>query len=216
MTATTTEPFAAAPGIWVATHTGDPEPERLTDRDRAGAARLPAWRATQHLAGRQALRRVLAARFPEAATAEVVHGPHGRPALAGWPRIGISITHDRNTAAACAAWDHAVGVDVQHAPERLTDALLRRCLGEHAGTVDRLPQHRRRTEFAWVWTVQEACVKAAGTGLSGRPWTIDVRPFTRRGAWGDYRWVSLRAHSPVPLSCAFTELTAARIPQEAV
>ncbi|MEU7584317.1 4'-phosphopantetheinyl transferase superfamily protein [Streptomyces sp. NPDC041068] len=215
MTRTPPEPLQAAPGIHVATQTGDPEPGLLTAHDRAGAARLPAWRARHRLLGRSALRRVLAARFPEAAAADVVHGHHGRPELAGWPRIGISVSHDQDTGAACAAWGHAVGVDVQYPPDRLSDSLLRRCLGEHAAVLDPMARRSRATEFAWVWTVQESCVKAAGTGLSGRPWAIGVRPFTRRGTWDGYRWVSLREQSPVPLSCAFAELPAAPTPQEA-
>ncbi|MBT2383216.1 4'-phosphopantetheinyl transferase superfamily protein [Streptomyces sp. ISL-11] len=205
----------AAPGIWVATHQGPPARHLLTDEDLAGAGRLPGWQAAQHLAGRSALRHLLTARFPEAARARVVYGPHGRPELAGLPRIDISVSHDGELGAACAARDRAVGVDIQHAPEVLRPGLLRRCLKQHAPVLDRLPPARRNLEFAWVWTVQEACVKAAGTGLSGRPWAIDVTPLTRLGSWGAYRWVSLREHSPVPLSCAFAEPPAASTFQEA-
>ncbi|NBH07026.1 4'-phosphopantetheinyl transferase superfamily protein, partial [Amycolatopsis sp. SID8362] len=72
-----------------------------------------------------------------------------------------------------------------------------------APAVTALPRARRAREFAWVWTVQEACVKAAGTGLGGRPWSIDVRPGALSGRWGGFTWLSLRTRSPVPLSCAF-------------
>jgi 4'-phosphopantetheinyl transferase len=63
-----------------------------------------------------------------------------------------------------------------------------------------------------VWSVQEACVKATGSGLSGRPWSIDVPPGRGRGRWRAYRWVSFRGQSAVPLSCAFLDPTASDRP----
>ena len=71
-----------------------------------------------------------------------------------------------------------------------------------------LPMAQRSREFAWVWTVQEACVKAAGTGFAGRPWSIDVPARAAHGRWGRYRWRSLRGVSPVPFSCAFVGMEA--------
>ncbi|MGX1885236.1 4'-phosphopantetheinyl transferase family protein [Streptomyces sp. NPDC055287] len=197
----------AAPGIWVTLDIGeasDGDRTGLTPQDLAGARGMPAWRSREHLAGRRALRRLLAARFPEARYAPVEYTPHGRPRLAGRPRIGISVSHDGDAVAACAGLDHAVGVDVQHPSATVHDALLRRCAKDHAEQVARLPMAPRATEFAWMWTVREACVKAAGTGLAGGVWSADVIPYTRHGAWGPYRWVTLRDQSPIPLSCAFT------------
>jgi 4'-phosphopantetheinyl transferase len=108
-----------------------------------------------------------------------------------------------------------VGLDVQHAPPELTDALVRRCARERAGQLAGLPARRRSWEFAWMWTVQEACVKAAGTGLSGRPWAVDVPLPAARGTWQGYRWISLRRHASVPLSCAYTRLPAPHTVPEA-
>jgi 4'-phosphopantetheinyl transferase len=198
----------AAPGIWVAMAHGAPPEGHLTDRDLTEAGPLPAHRAAQRLAGRKALRGLLAQRFFEAWDADVVYGPRGRPELAGWPRIGVSVSHDGDAAAACAALDHAVGVDVQHPPETVEDALVRRCARERSGDLTRLPVGRRTQEFAWMWTAQEACVKAEGTGLSGSPWAIDIPPLTTRGSWGAYRWVNLREQVSIPLSCAFAESSA--------
>jgi 4'-phosphopantetheinyl transferase len=205
----------AAPGVWVLLAHGCPPEGRLTEDDLAGAAHLTGVRAREHLAARRALRGLLAARFPEACRAPVTHTRLGRPRLAGWPRIGVSVSHDGDAVAACAALDHAVGLDVQHAPQDLPDSLVRRCARERAEELNRLPRQRRSWEFAWMWTVQEACVKAAGTGLSGRPWAIDVPLPAAHGAWRGYRWVSLRRHATVPLSCAWAPLPAPRTEPEA-
>jgi len=194
------------PGVWVwmIRDSAGLSPPRSSDV--AESQGFPAWRAAEFLAGRTALRNLLAEVLPQARHARVAYAEGGRPYLVGWPRVGISIAHDNNTVAACVAKDFAVGVDIQHPLATVGDSLLRRCLRERAGELARLPMRRRATEFAWVWTVQEACVKAAGTGISGRPWSIDVTPRASSGQWNRYQWISMRDESPVPFSCAFTRL----------
>ncbi|MFE7855674.1 4'-phosphopantetheinyl transferase family protein [Streptomyces sp. NPDC057403] len=196
----------AAPGVWVVLADGCPPRGHLTQGDLADAAALSPRRAAERLAARRALRGLLAARFPEAQDADVVYSRHGRPALAGRPDIGISVSHEGDAVAACAALGHAVGLDVQHPPPSVTDSLLRRCARGRAEALSRLPERLRAREFAWLWTVQEACVKAAGTGLAGRPWAIDVPLPALRGTWGTHHWISLRGRTTVPLSVAYTPL----------
>lgn len=197
-----------SPGVWVASATradlGDP-PAHAGDLAEAGTR--PGWRRGEFLAGRHLLRHLLRRIRPDLAALPLCADPAGKPRLdAGGADLalpGITISHDedRIAAAVCAHGD--VGVDVQLPPERLTDSAVRRCLGSHAPAVTALPRRRRAKEFAWVWTVQEACVKAAGTGMAGRPWSIDVPPGAVSGHWGGFAWLSLRTRSPVPLSCAF-------------
>ncbi|WP_410635128.1 4'-phosphopantetheinyl transferase family protein [Amycolatopsis sp. cmx-4-83] len=196
-----------APGVWVAsadrTDLGDGP---VHPDDLAEAATRPAWHRPEFLAGRHLLRRLLRRVRPDLAALPVHADPAGKPRLHGAPDLalpGITVSHDgeRIAAAVCAHGD--VGVDVQLPPDRLSDSAVRRCLGSHAAAVAGLPRLLRAKEFAWVWTVQEACVKAAGTGMSGRPWSIDVPPGALSGRWGGFTWLSLRTRSPVPLSCAF-------------
>ncbi|MFC7309293.1 4'-phosphopantetheinyl transferase family protein [Streptomyces monticola] len=194
-----------APKVWVA---GDRRrrwaaapPHPL---DRVPAAGPPQWRVEEFLASRALLRHLLRATLPELADAVVTADAHGRPVLDGHPDTGISISHDGDAIAVAVAPDRKVGVDVQLPPDTAPEALLRRCMGEHLPHVLPLPEGRRAAELAWVWTAQEACVKAAGTGLSGRPWAIDIPPGVRHGRWDDFTWVSLRGRSRTPLSCAFT------------
>lgn len=173
-------------------------------QDREAAQTLPQWRIAEFLSSRALLRHLLRETLPELAESPVRKDRHGRPSLEGHPQIGISISHDGESVAVAVAPHRLVGIDVQVPPGTVSVPMLRRCLRTHAPDVAALPERQRAVEFSWVWTVQEACVKAAGTGLSGRPWSIDVPPGRLRGRWGDFEWVSLRDTSPVPLSCAFS------------
>ncbi|MFM9368746.1 4'-phosphopantetheinyl transferase family protein [Streptomyces sp. Da 82-17] len=172
--------------------------------DRESADGLPPWRAAEFLASRALLRALLATTLPALADAPVTADADGRPVLDGHPDTGISISHDGEAVAVAVAPHRTVGVDVQLPQDRAPESLLRRCLGGHADAVLHLPERQRAAELAWVWTAQEACVKAAGTGLAGRPWQIDVPPHQLLGRWGEFTWVSLRGRSRTPLSCAFT------------
>jgi 4'-phosphopantetheinyl transferase len=194
-----------APKVWVASgrrrRWSDAKSHPL---DQETAAGQPQWRVEEFLASRALLRHLLRATLPGLAGVPVGADAHGRPVLEGHPDTGISISHDGDAIAVAVAPDRRVGVDVQLPPDSAPDALLRRCMGAHAAEVIPLSEGRRAAELAWVWTAQEACVKAAGTGLSGRPWAIDIPPGVRNGRWEDFTWVSLRGRSRTPLSCAFT------------
>jgi 4'-phosphopantetheinyl transferase len=198
-----------SPGVWVASATradlGDP-PAHAGDLAEAGTRAR--WRRAEFLAGRHLLRRLLRRVRPDLAALPLRADPAGKPRLdpggaPGRALPGITISHDGDRIAAAVCEHGDVGVDVQLPPDRLTDSTVRRCLGSHAPEVTAMPRARRAREFAWVWTVQEACVKAAGTGMAGRPWSIDVPPGVVSGHWGGFAWLSLRTRSPVPLSCAF-------------
>ncbi|MGQ4402104.1 4'-phosphopantetheinyl transferase superfamily protein [Streptomyces hayashii] len=193
-------------GVWVlcrsdrtATDTAAPHRDDLAQTEG-----LPSWRAEEFLAGRATLRRLLREVRPDLADTPVRPDARGRPVLVGRPEVGVSVSHDGGLSAAAVAPGRRVGVDVQLPPDEPSEGMLRRCLKEHAARLGKLPAEERARELAWVWTVQESCVKAAGTGLAGRPWAIAVTPGHRHGRWGRYRWASLRDSSPIPLSCAFT------------
>ncbi|MEE4418530.1 4'-phosphopantetheinyl transferase family protein [Streptomyces bugieae] len=198
-----TAPIEVARGVWVATTTADRTAPSTHRDDRLRAAALPEWRAREFLAGRGLLRQLLAAVRPGPAGAEIVPDRRGKPHLRGHPDLGISVSHSRGALAAGVAPGRAVGVDVQCPDPAVSASFARRLLGAHAGRLTALPPAAAAEEVAWVWTAQEACVKAGGLGLAGRPWTIDVPPGARSGRWQGYRWLSLRDHSSTPLSCAF-------------
>jgi len=164
--------------------------------DIEAAAHLPAHRAREYVAARGLLRGLVA----ELGAIKIAAHDSGQPFLPDHPDLTVSLAHDGGYVAAACRRGLGVGVDVQ-LPVPASPGLLRRCgVAELAG----LPQNERDLEFAWVWTVQEACVKATGQGLSGRPWAIPVSRGQTSGRWHSVRWSRLR-HSAVPVSVAFLE-----------
>jgi 4'-phosphopantetheinyl transferase len=172
--------------------------------DRAVTDASPRTRRSERLAARALLRRLLAeVAGGEAAAAPLAADARGRPFVAGYPDLGVSLSHSGGWVAAAVLADGGVGVDVQ-VPLLPSDRLLRRCCGSDAARLVRLSERRRSAEFAWIWSVQEACVKVSGVGISGLPWTIPVRVGQRAGRWRDITWLALRDQLPVSWSCAFT------------
>ncbi|MFI9048302.1 4'-phosphopantetheinyl transferase family protein [Streptomyces sp. NPDC053427] len=198
-----TTPLLVADQVWVTTATEDRIAPSAHRDDLRRAAALPDRRAREFLAGRGLLRDTLGALRPALADADITTDPRGKPWLHGHPDVGISVSHSQGAIAVGVAAGRALGVDVQRPGTSVTASFARRLLHEHARRIAALPPERAAEEVAWVWTAQEACVKASGAGFAGRPWTIDVPPGARSGHWGDYRWISLRDRSPLPLSCAF-------------
>ncbi|GGM47074.1 4'-phosphopantetheinyl transferase family protein [Dactylosporangium sucinum] len=188
--------LAVAPGVFVAVGAGPVEPPRT-----AGPGAVRRWRAAERAAARAVLRRLLAAvAGPDAARADLGTRVRGQPYLIG-ETVTVSLSHSGGlVAAAVHTGGGMVGVDVQ-APYPAGDRLARRC----CPALLRLPPADRAEELAWVWTVQEACAKATGTGLAARPWTIPVPPGATAGAWRGLRWRTLRGHCRLPLSCAYAE-----------
>jgi 4'-phosphopantetheinyl transferase len=171
--------------------------------DRRRAAPMGAPRRREFLSGRRLLRLLLGVVAEPARDGPVASDPCGRPVLPDWPDLQVSVSHDGGYVAAAVAQHRIVGVDVQRPDPQVHDRTLHRCLGEHLTDLSTADDNTRAAELAWVWTAQEACVKATGAGLSGRPWTIDVPPFQTDGRWRQLRWISLRDTAPAPLSCAF-------------
>lgn len=99
-------------------------------------------------------------------------GPHGRPAVAGEPRLHFSLSHGGAFALAAFA-SEPVGVDVEPVPE---DAAVRDLLGcldaAERREFDALPPRERRSAFARAWVRKEARLKALGTGLALDPASV--------------------------------------------
>jgi 4'-phosphopantetheinyl transferase len=166
-------------GLWCRWAT---ESEALLLRPAAATTSLPAdtptWRRREHQAGRSLLGSLLRDVTPGTDPA-VVPGPNGKPVLAAAADIGISISHSWPMVAVAVGFGADVGIDVQVAADRSGDGRSR-----------------------WTWTVREACVKATGAGLAGRPWTIPV-PDEDFGTWQDLRWCVLRPVAPAPSAVAW-------------
>ena len=177
---------------------------------------VPEWasREARGLAPRRA-REYLAVRALYAhLVAEVDGGPvrplgrtaRGAPVVAGRPGLRVSIAHSEDGVAVVLGRGRDVGVDVQEAGLP-GPAMLRRCCPAEAGRMTTDPAAGGR-DFARVWAAQEACVKATGQGIAGRPWRIPVTSAAVTGRWRDLTWAQLRGReSAFALCCAFTDRT---------
>jgi 4'-phosphopantetheinyl transferase len=164
-------------------------------------------RTRESAAARSVLRRLLTEiAGPEAGATPIASRQSGQPYLPWRPDLTVSLSHSGDWMAAAVGIGSVVGVDVQ-VPEPTPERLLRRCCHplaqeELAG----LPAADRDVEFAWIWTAQEACVKATGQGIAGLPWTIPVDVGQRAGSWRGVAWLSPRDRFAVPVSCAYAEV----------
>ncbi|MFH9723845.1 4'-phosphopantetheinyl transferase family protein [Streptomyces sp. NPDC017254] len=177
----------------------------LATADRAAAAALPPWRAAEYTAARTLLRVLLREVGEDLRGGPVAARPGGRPYLPDRPDLGVSLSHSAGWVAAAVGRGRDVGVDVQ-TPSPVGDRLLRLCCSPgDAAVLAALPEDGRRREFARIFTVQEACVKAVGAGFSARPWNVPVPLGRRTGTWGRVHWCAPRDRRPVPVGCAWTE-----------
>jgi 4'-phosphopantetheinyl transferase len=180
--------------------TRDPHPQ-----DTRAAHGMSALRSREYLAVRTLLRGLLAQVVAGAADLPIAMRGAGQPHLVSRPDLGISLAHTKDQLAVAVAVHHVVGVDTE-APTLVSRNVLRRCCTPSAFTMlDLLAPAGQALEFAWLWSVQEACVKAAGTGLAGRPWEIPVEPGQRAGRWRQFRWKALRDQFTIPVTCAYDD-----------
>jgi 4'-phosphopantetheinyl transferase len=159
---------------------GQPEAVLAPD-ERARAARFHFDRDRYRFVMCRAWLRTILAGLVGAAPNEVAftYGKHGKPALAApWNASGIqfNLTHTRNLALIAVARDIELGIDVEYA-RPLPDArqiAARYFSPRERGALDRLPPGVELAVFYTIWTRKEACLKAAGMGLSYPPERIDV------------------------------------------
>jgi 4'-phosphopantetheinyl transferase len=163
----------------------------LSAAERERCAAMTEHRAAEFARGRSLLRR-LAGRVlgmhPAAVPLRVERS--GMLRVDG-SRAGVSLSHSRGHTAAAVWAGGNVGIDVEEAPAELDERLVRRCCPRWQEEILSLGRPGGAVAFARLWTAQEACVKALGTGLAGAPWNIPVRPGTTHGHWRDVTWHAL-------------------------
>ncbi|MEU0163152.1 4'-phosphopantetheinyl transferase superfamily protein [Streptomyces sp. NPDC006261] len=196
--------FTPRPGLHLAVASIPAALNTLRSADISPASRtMPPWRAREHLAGRALARTLLSKSLGLPSHTPLRSRTGGPPCVPGHPRLSVSISHSGDTVAAAVA-HQPVGIDIQ-APSPPSEGLLRRCCSPSAAAaLRRLPPEERALHFAYLWTAQEACVKALGTGLAGAPWRIDVAPGAREGRWRRLTWRHLTdIGSPLPTCLAY-------------
>jgi 4'-phosphopantetheinyl transferase len=98
-------------------------------------------------------------------------GDHGKPLLLaapGPPDLHVSLTHSGGMVACAVAALGAVGVDVEAVDRKASpmDIADRFFTPGESAMLHRIPPARRPRRFFLLWTLKEAVLKAAGTGLT--------------------------------------------------
>lgn len=102
-------------------------------------------------------------------------GPHGRPHLA-CETLDFNVAHAGRVVLCAVAREGRVGVDVEAIRvlrERHAVVALA-CDRSERAWLERLPAPERRRALFELWTAKEACLKAAGCGLSEPPAEVAV------------------------------------------
>lgn len=146
--------------------------------ERQQASRLRgAGQATRYLAGRHALRCVLAS--STGMSPETLHyrlNAFGKPELESAAGLHFNLSHSHGWALIGLRRAGPIGVDIErYSPlpdqEELAASHLSRA---EQGEWRALADPARSTGFFRAWTRKEACLKALGTGLSIAPHLVDV------------------------------------------
>lgn len=152
---------------------------QLTDDERARLERYTSAARRQEFALCRALLRGVLSRFgyTASARAQLVEGPHGKPAFATAHAPQFNLSHAQGMAVLVVGGQAPLGADIEPAERHLQSKLLapRYC---HARELEWLAEpgldaaeHRRR--FLRLWVRKEAVLKARGDGVHGGPRRVD-------------------------------------------
>jgi 4'-phosphopantetheinyl transferase len=98
----------------------------------------------------------------------------GKPILLTTPDFCYNISHSGNYAA-CAVWDHDLGLDIECISERFSGGRGERLMNQVAAhsfteterrALDETSEELRPEAFAKIWTAKESYAKYKGTGIA--------------------------------------------------
>lgn len=114
---------------------------------------------------------------------EFVHGPHGRPELAGQGHdrhgrtLRFNLSHTHGLVACGVCFEQDIGVDVEHIDRRvgLSDLARQVLATAELEDLDARSGEQQRRRFFEFWTLKEAYVKAVGQGIGAPLRSISFR-----------------------------------------
>lgn len=141
-------------------------------------------RRTQFLAGRVLVRRLLCRTHGgQMSDWSLSARPGIKPVVRGAPDIHVSISHSAGRVV-CGLSDRPVGVDIETVkPERDVRALGEMCLHpDECRRLDDMAMGNQARRFTELWTIKEAWIKRAGSGLDlPRMRRLYAEPCTQNG-----------------------------------
>ena len=97
------------------------------------------------------------------------YGEHGKPAIVGLPGVHFNLSHCRE-AVLCVLSDHPVGCDVESI-SRYKESLARYTMNDEE--MEQITNSDRPdVAFIRLWTMKEAVLKRAGTGITDNMKTV--------------------------------------------
>jgi 4'-phosphopantetheinyl transferase len=149
----------------------------LAAEEHARAARMVFQRdARRYLAGRHALRRVLADALDRSSADLVIESDaFGKPHLVSSSGIQFNVSHSAQVALIGVSRKYPIGVDIEMIrtlPD--ADALSRSYFTDEERAEWSSAEPPGDVAFLSCWTRKEACLKALGIGLSGCPRTFNA------------------------------------------
>jgi 4'-phosphopantetheinyl transferase len=152
----------------------------LGEDERRRAARFHFQRDRDRFVITHACLRLILARYLPLQPTELAFetGSYGKPALVGPDWLSFNLAHSADLAIYGITSESTLGVDVEWVQLELDMLSVGRRVfpPEAFKQLEDLPPHAQRAEFFELWTLLEACMKAAGTGMSMDPRTIQLEP----------------------------------------
>jgi len=148
---------------------GEDRPRLSTDELVRAEKLIIEKKRSQFVAGRSLLREILALYLDcEPRTVRFEYGVHGKPRVAGAPRLSFNLSHSHELGLLGVTEDVRIGVDVEHRrPGRAFEAIAERFFADDEIETLLAAQAARRPQmFYRAWAQKEAYLKAWGTGLT--------------------------------------------------
>lgn len=154
--------------------------DELQDLDRPDST----IKRERRICGRAHLRRILSL-YTESDPSRISfeYGKNSKPALSEHPKLSFNLSHSKNMGLITVAYSRRIGIDVEHLEtERPFSKIAERFLTKNENDfINGHTEQQRSSAFYRIWTLNEAYLKALGTGLTISSNDFSIVPDNDRG-----------------------------------
>tara|TARA_B100000676_G_C17910679_1_gene749814 strand:+ start:326 stop:1045 length:720 start_codon:yes stop_codon:yes gene_type:complete len=144
----------------------------------------PRGQLDKRLAGRAHLRRILS-KYTQSDPSQIsfTYENNRKPVLENHPDLSFNLSHSQNMGLIAVTQSRRVGVDLEYLEaERPFSKIAERFLTNNENNfINKCPEEERSQAFYQIWTLNEAYLKALGTGFSVSSNDFSVIPTNTRG-----------------------------------
>ncbi len=138
----------------------------------------------RRICGRAHLRRILSLYTgSDPSKISFEYGKNSKPALSEHPKLSFNLSHSKNIGLITVAYSRRIGIDVEHLEtERPFSKIAERFLTKTENDfINGYPEEELSRAFYRIWTLNEAYLKALGTGLSVSSNDFSILPNDPKG-----------------------------------